>query len=135
MEIQSKEVVSPDPGVTSPNSNRDNFSRPPEFNDPAYRKAWRKETVDLVSGAALILSIPGPLLVLIAYLLPDLPSIRDAVLALFLGGFYFGLIFNAIALVTGLCSLLRWQGFVAVVVSIGWWCWVYWALTSYDWAI
>ncbi len=132
METQSNEATSTDPGATSPSSNVDSFSHTPEFDNPKHRKMSRQETVAFLSGAALVLAIPGPLLVLIAYMVTLLP-IRHAALEIFLGGFYVGLFFNAFALVMGLCSLFRWKGFVAVCISIGWWYWVYREIAYGDW--
>lgn len=134
METQSKEAASIDPGAVSPSSNVDSVSHPPELDDPKPRKMSREEAIDFLSGAALVFAIPGPLLVLIAYILPLL-SVRETSLTIFLAGFYLGLIFNAFGLVMGLRSLFRWKGIIAVCTSIGWYYWVYWAITTFDWAI
>lgn len=116
-----------------PGSTVNSFASPPETDGTIQRK--RPETFAFLSGIALVLAIPGPLLVLIVYILNWLSIQDDSLLLIFLVGFYSGLFLNAFALVIGLCSMPRWKGLVAVCISIAWWCFVYREIAYGDWSI
>ena len=80
---------------------------------------------------ALLMAVPGPTFVLLAYFIP----IADLAPFLFLVGFQIGLVLNGPALLLGLFCVWRWKGFLAVIISASWWAWVYWALMYGDWNI
>jgi hypothetical protein len=88
--------------------------------------ALKPTTIQAMAIYALILAVPGPLLVLLAYVIYH-PSIAPA---LWMCGIWVGLVLNGPALLLGLCSCWRWEGLEAVVISGCWWAWICWLLNQ-----
>jgi hypothetical protein len=87
---------------------------------------FKPTTIQTMAIWALILSLPGPLLVLLAYVIHH-PAMSPV---LWMWGLGMGLILNGPALIMGLCSCWRWEGLEAVAISGCWWIWVCWLLNQ-----
>ena len=87
------------------------------------------ESTRKVVTVALVLSVPGPLLVLLSCLIP-VPWISAN---LFINGFYCGLCCNFVGLWLGLFRWFHPLGLIAFCVSMIWWLWIFWVIAYSDW--
>lgn len=91
--------------------------------------ACQSESVRKAATVALLLSLPGPMLVILAYLIAG----STVSLELFLVGFYCGLICNFAGLLLGLYRWFHPMGFLAICISCVWWTWAIWGMITWDW--
>lgn len=89
----------------------------------------KRESTSVIASIAFVLSLPGPLLVLMSYFWPG----GEVNTILYYNSLPIGMVCNTLAMLWGLFAVRRWKGIAAVVISFLWWLWVFGTLTDSSW--